>query len=50
MMPHSFLSTILVFFVAKNSAKVRRLILAFSVVREKFFMHRRDPYEKEVTR
>jgi len=26
------------------------VILAFSVVREKYFMHRRDPYEKEVTR
>lgn len=26
------------------------VILAFSVVREKFFMRRRDPYEKEVTR
>lgn len=26
------------------------VILALSVVREKFFTHRRDPYEKEVTR
>jgi len=26
------------------------VILAISVVREKYFMHRRDPYEKEVTR
>ena len=26
------------------------IILAISVVREKYFMHRRDPYEKEVTR
>lgn len=36
--------------IAIVSAALGFLILAWSVVRERFFTRRRDPYEKEVTR